>query len=121
MSRQIDEKALHSKLRHFIQKYKFKERGAIPKNHISDLVNLLNESAHVVVTFEEENPLSVMETITITLCILNSTDHEIGLILGVSRNTVKSYMSRIKDKLEATKRLEAVVKTIRSGIIRMSY
>lgn len=46
------------------------------------------------------------------------TDWEIGMILHVSEHTVDKYMRQVKEKLDATNRVQMIAKAIRLGLIK---
>lgn len=121
MLSQAVEKNAQQQLKNFLRQFKSLHGTHISQQGIADLVKLLRCSANIATTFNKDNPLSVMETITIVLHILNASDNDIADILGISCNTVKSYMGRIKEKLLVTKRSEAIMKLLRAGIIKIIY
>jgi DNA-binding CsgD family transcriptional regulator len=121
MLNQDFEKNAQQQIKGFLGQFKSIDRIHIPQNRISDLVDVLSDSANISANFNKENPFSVMETVTIALCVLNSSDNEIGGILGISPNTVRSYMGRIKEKLNVSRKIEAVTKSLREGIIKIIY
>jgi LuxR family quorum sensing-dependent transcriptional regulator len=61
--------------------------------------------------------LSSKECEVLTWVAAGKTDDEIGLILGISRNTVDSHMRHIFRKLDATNRVTAVVAGLTQGHI----
>jgi len=105
----------------FVNEYKYLDRSRIPENKIYNLSRAFRDIASISISFTSENPLSVMETVTIALSVIGASDHEVGDILSISHNTVKSYMARIKEKLNVEKKSEAIIKSLRVGILRIIY
>lgn len=108
-------------IRKIIKKLKSSDRVNLSEENQLRLIETLNNSENILISFSNKNPLSVMETITVALCILNSSDIEISEILGVSKNTIKSYMGRIREKLNVEKKSDAIIKSLRIGILRIVY
>ena len=113
------EKNFQQQLKHFLSEFRSFHGTYIPQRRTADLTELLHRSANIAITFDKENPLSVMETIIMVLCVLNTSDEDIADILGISCHTVKSYMTRIKEKLLVSRKLEAIMKLLRTGIIKI--
>ena len=64
-----------------------------------------------------EHPLSERERECLTWVSEGKTTDEVALILGVSSNTVNSYVSHATQKFGAANRAMAIATAIRSGII----
>ena len=63
-------------------------------------------------------PLSPRENDVLQLMVEGMTNQSIAYVLQVSAHTVKDYVKRICQKLDAASRTEAVVKAIRSGLVK---
>lgn len=61
--------------------------------------------------------LTERERLLLKLMASGSTNEEIAEVTGISTNTVRSHLSSILNKLDATSRTEAVITAMRSGII----
>lgn len=61
--------------------------------------------------------LSPKETLILTWAAAGKTDEDIAQILSISRHTVDTHMRHIFQKLDATNRIQAVVKAIMMGMI----
>lgn len=108
-------------IKEFVNEYKFTDRSRIPETRISNLSKLFIEAANMSISFSASNPLSVMETMTIALTVLGLNDCEVSEVLNISTNTVKSHMSRIKIKLGVVRKIDAIIKSLRTGILRVIY
>ena len=108
-------------LKHFLCQFRSFHGTYIPPQRTADLVELLHRSANISITLDKENPLSVMETLTMVLCVLNTSDDDIADVLSVSLSTVQSYVERVKDKLNVTTKIKAVKTVLRKGIIKIIY
>ncbi|MGE0500340.1 MAG: LuxR C-terminal-related transcriptional regulator [Rhizobiaceae bacterium] len=64
-----------------------------------------------------ENPLSDRERECMSWVAEGKTTDEVALILGVSSNTVNSYIAHVIQKFSARNRAEALATAIRSGIV----
>lgn len=82
--------------------------GRIPAG--SDLATKLKQEDTVPRLTERERRL-------LKLLASGSTNEEIAEATGISTNTVRSHLSSILNKLDATSRTEAVITALRSGII----
>lgn len=61
--------------------------------------------------------LTPKESEILTWAANGKTDEDIGVILSISRHTVDTHMRHIFQKLDATNRIQAVVKAIMMGLI----
>lgn len=61
--------------------------------------------------------LSVRETEVLRLVAKGRNNKEIGLVLGVSENTVRTYMRRLLAKLDCQSRTEAAALAARRGLL----
>lgn len=64
--------------------------------------------------------LTTREIEILSLLALGEANKEIGSILGITENTVKSHVKNIREKLGARDRTEAVTLAIRRGIIDLA-
>lgn len=69
-------------------------------------------------TSQVESKLSPREREVIQLLAEGATTSEIADTLVISANTVKTYISRILDKLDASNRTEAVARAAKLGLIK---
>ncbi len=74
---------------------------------------------NVAETLKEDSVprLTERERMVLKLIASGSTNEEIAEVTGISTNTVRSHLSSILNKLDATSRTEAVITGMRSGII----
>ena len=63
--------------------------------------------------------LTAREREVLTWVASGKSDDEIGMILGIARETVTTYVENAKRKLDATKRIYAVVQALRQGEINL--
>jgi DNA-binding NarL/FixJ family response regulator len=61
----------------------------------------------------ESEPLSKQERRVLEFVALGKTNREIGAAMGLSAKTVKNYLSRVFQKLQVTRRSEAVARMMR--------
>jgi len=61
------------------------------------------------------NPLSQREMEALCELVQGKSDREIGAALGVTQNTARTLVQRVRDKLGASNRHEVTVIAIRSG------
>ncbi len=64
-------------------------------------------------------PLTAREREVLTWVATGKSDDEIGMILGIGRETVTTYVENAKRKLDATKRVYAVIQALRLGEINL--
>lgn len=108
-------------IKEFLSEYRSDNGIYIPKNRLTDLLSILRDIGKISTDFGQNNPLSVMETMTVVLNFLGSNDDEISEIFDLSPSTIRSYMTRIKEKLDVSCKLDAITKSVRQGIIKMIY
>lgn len=99
--------------------YRFIDRSHIPKKAVNSFVEAFGESTNVLMSISKENPLSRMETMVLGLCTAGLVDADIAKMLGISPNTVKTYMKRIKEKFSVTRKTDAVTKALRLGVLKV--
>ena len=114
-------KDIRHQLKHFFCQFRSFHGTYIPEQRNTELAELLRHSANISIMLDKENPLSVMETMMMVVCVLNISDDDIADIFCLRRNTVHSYIESVKDKLNATTRMEAVMTSLRIGIIKIIY
>lgn len=77
----------------------------------------LSEMQPLLLTSSARDPLSERERECLAWVAEGKTTDEVALILGVSANTINSYVTHAIQKLGAENRARAVATAIRSGII----
>ena len=65
----------------------------------------------------DNGPLSEREAAVLRLIASGAREEQVALTLSLSKNTVKTYLRRISDKLQANSRSEALSLAVRRGII----
>ena len=68
-------------------------------------------------TREVEEHLSGRELEVLALVVKGSSNKEIGTLLMVSAETVKTHMRHIMEKLSVSDRTQAAVKALRKGLV----
>ncbi len=70
---------------------------------------------------EPENPdaLTPRETEVLRLLATGMSNRQIGLVLGITEKTVKTHVSHILSKLDASSRTEAALHAVRTGLITL--
>ncbi len=104
-------------IRDFLERYKGNDRILIPDSDLGDLVSLFAEITNIYMDMSWRNPLSVMETLTVALCLVISNQDEAAYILRSSKNTVKTYQARAKIKLNTESKIALISKAIHTGLI----
>jgi DNA-binding CsgD family transcriptional regulator len=77
----------------------------------------LSRAAHLVTGDTAQDPLSDRERECLFWVSEGKTTDEVAVILGVSSNTVNSYITHAIQKFSASNRAMAIATAIRSGII----
>ena len=77
----------------------------------------LSNAPDLLVAAEAENPLSDRERECLNWVSEGKTTDEVAVILGVSSNTVNSYIAHVIQKFSASNRAAAIATAIRNGII----
>lgn len=72
---------------------------------------------HLVDEEHDAKDLSDRESEVLTWMARGKSSFDIGVILGLSPDTVKTYRKRIYDKLEVHDRLSAVIRALKLGLI----
>ena len=77
------------------------------------------DAFNVAATLQQDTMprLTERERLLLKLMASGSTNEEIAEVTGISTNTVRSHLSSILNKLDATSRTEAVITAMRTGII----
>lgn len=100
------------------------ERPDLMDGHVGEQLHAFAQMAHVRFCqltpglFEIEKPLSPRETQIIAWTALGKSNSEIALILGISDNSIDSYLRRAFTKLDVHDRTSAAVKAISMDLIR---
>ena len=106
-------------LQDFIQKYRLGKKPIIPANELATLAKIVYRCCQVHITFDRNNPLSLMETLTLAMSIVVRSYEEQVKILGISRETLRTYEKRVKAKLCVDNKLQAIANAVSRGIIRV--
>ena len=112
--------AVYNDIKVFIRKNRATFNGSIffKTSEFRELIMILMKGGDIFVDFNlDTNPLSTMETITLALFFLSASTSQISTALCVSKNTIKTYFMRIKEKMNVEKKMEAVMLALRIGII----
>lgn len=102
----------------FACQYKYTDSCRIPESDILDLVGMLESSGGISVSFLEKNPLNPVQTVMVALFIMGGSDSYISDVLKVSRNTVKGYFERIRDKFGVSTKHQAIMEAMKRGIVK---
>lgn len=115
----LDKDSELKKLKEFIALFKTENGIYIPQSQFSDLANILIDSTNMFVSFKESDSLSSMETLIMCLIAIGLANDKISRVIGVSVNTIKTYILRVRTKLGAKNKQDAVIKCFRLGIIKI--
>lgn len=107
-----------TKIHDYLQQFRSSKKIYISPSHWDELMNLLKQELGIQVRFGGDNPLSVMETLTLILATVTFDHHQRADILGVATNTLRSYESNARVTLDAASRWEAIMILIRREIIQ---
>ena len=103
----------------FIQKYRQGKKAIIPAQEISTLAAIVYRCCRIQINFNHNNPLSLMETLTLAISIAVRSYEDQVKILGISRETLRTYEKRVKAKLCVQSKLQAIANAVSRGIIRV--
>lgn len=92
---------------------KIQQLWAIAQAFHSRVCNVLGQAEDAVVELSPRE-MEVMQWVA-----LGKSSRDIGVILGISAETVKTYTRRIYDKLDAHDRLGATIKALQLNLIRI--
>lgn len=113
--------SLRGEVTSFSRQWKFSDKRRVSRKDVAAFCDLIEFHEGISVSFLEENPLNLIQTIILSLFVLGGTDKEVSEIVGVTKNTLKGYTERIKHKLGVNTKYEAIIKSIRMGIIKFIY
>lgn len=101
-------------LREAFSRFKEKDRLKVKKERRADLTKILESSTSLYIDLNN-NMLTLAESIIIALSAMYSTS-EISYMLTMKKETVKSYVSRVKEKLNARSKTHAICIALRNNI-----
>ncbi len=106
-------------IKNFIQRFSVKGRIYIPDENLDELIELFRVKLLITLNFRCNNPLSVMETVTLALSLVIGPG-EISGVLMREQTTIKTFISRAKIKLGADTKSYAIYESMTRGYFNIA-
>lgn len=97
------------------KKYKFDQSLALSEAFVASIVYVSKLRPHIV----KENPLSVREMVCMSLMTVTKNIHHCATLLNISPQTITTYEKRIRQKLGARNRTQALYIALRRGYLSL--
>ncbi len=110
----MDTKAIQD----FLLRHRSKDRIEISYNQFNELRDIFFKKIQISLNPSPSNPLSTMEMITVALSF-SLKIREIADVTMNSTSTIKTNLNRIYQKLNVTKKRNAVLEAIKKGYIEV--
>lgn len=116
----LEKQTIQLEIKSFLEPFRCGRGTHIPDVELPRLSHLFHKLGHIAIDYQGEGILSSHEKLVIGLSLLQFDRKEIAETLSISPNTVSTYVKRVREKMAANTKQNAIFSVLRKRIITIS-